>query len=147
MVDETIWIRLAIAAVLLGYAVIMWMSHLVPPPLFLGGLLALIGWLFLPGLYLLARLRRIDMSRAAQPPVKELLRPWALTAAFGAFAAATLFLAIGWDVPNVCDVPGVVRSRRSQRTVASSESVNLGPTTLVSGRSSELGRLRPVAPK
>jgi len=35
MVDQTIWIRLAIAVVLLGYAVIIWMSHFVPPPLFL----------------------------------------------------------------------------------------------------------------
>jgi hypothetical protein len=105
MVDQTIWIRLAIAAVLLGYAVIIWMSHFVPPLLFGGGLLALIGWLFLPGLYVLARLRRIDLSRSAQPPVKELLRPWAMTVAFGAFAAATLFLAIGWDVPNVCHGP------------------------------------------
>src|SRR5258708_20641313 len=105
MVDRAIWIRLVIAAVLMGYLAIIFVSHFAAFPLFLGGLMALTGWLFLPGLYLLARLRRIDMSRAAQPPVKELLRPWALTVAFGAFAAATLFLAIGWDVPNVCYGP------------------------------------------
>jgi hypothetical protein len=103
--DRAISVRFAIAVVLLGYAVIIWMSHFVAFPLFLGGLMALLGWLFLPGLYLWARLRRIDMRRAAQPTVKALLRPWAMTAAFGALAAVALYIAIGWDVPSFCQGP------------------------------------------
>jgi hypothetical protein len=104
-VDRAIWVRLVIAVVLLVYAVIISLSHFIALPLFLGGVMALIGWLFLPGLYLWARLRRIDMSRAAQPSVNDLLRPLALTVAFGACAAVTLVLAIGWDVPNFCHGP------------------------------------------
>jgi hypothetical protein len=105
MLDRAMWVRLGIAVVLLGYIVIIWMSHFVAPPLFLGGLMALIGWLFLPALYLSARLLRVDMRRAAQPSVKALLRPWAMTAAFGALAAVALFLALGWDVPSFCHSP------------------------------------------
>jgi hypothetical protein len=67
--------------------------------------LVLVGWLFLPGLFVWAKVRRLDMSRAAQPPVRELFRPWALTAAFGALAAVVLFLAIVWDVPGFCHGP------------------------------------------
>jgi purine-cytosine permease-like protein len=105
IVDRAIWIRLAIAAALLGYIAIIFVSHFAPFPLFLGGLMAFLGWLLLPGLYLLARLRRIDMSRAAQPRVKDLLRPWVMTAGFGALAAVALFLALGWDVPGFCHGP------------------------------------------
>jgi hypothetical protein len=104
-VDRAIWVRIVIGVVLLVYAVIISLSHFLAPPLFLGSLMAVIGWLFLPGLYLWARLRRIDMSRAAQPSVNDLLRPLALTVAFGACAAVTLVLAIGWDVPSVCHGP------------------------------------------
>ena len=103
--DGAIWVRLVLVTVLLAYAVIVSVSHFTPLPNFLGSLLALIGWLFLPGLYLSARLRRIDTSRAAQPPVRELFRPWALTAAFGALAAATLFVGVVWDVPSFCHGP------------------------------------------
>ena len=99
------WVRFAIATVLVGYAVIIWMSHFVIPPLFLGGLMAIVGWLFLPLLYVSARLLRIDMRRPAQPSVKELLRPWAMTASFGALAAVALFLALFWAIPSFCHGP------------------------------------------
>jgi hypothetical protein len=105
IVDRAVPVRFVIAVVLLGYVVIIWMSHFFVLPLFLGGLMALLGWLFLPGLYLLARLRRIDMRRAAQPTVKALLRPWFFTAAFAALAAVALYVAIGWDVPSFCQGP------------------------------------------
>ena len=105
LLDRTTRVRLAITAVLLVYVLIISMSHFISLPLFLGSLMALIGWLFLPGLYLWARLRRIDLSRAAQPPMKQFLRPLALTVAFGAVAAIALFLALGWDVPNFCNGP------------------------------------------
>jgi hypothetical protein len=103
--DRAMWTRLVIAAVLLSYLAIIFVSHFAPFPLFLGGLMALSGWLFLPGLYLLARLRRIDLSRAAQPRVKDLLQPWVMTAGFAAVAAVALFLALGWDVPSFCQGP------------------------------------------
>jgi hypothetical protein len=103
--DRTVRVRLVIAVVLLGYLVIILLSHFIPLPLFLEGPLVLIGWLFLPGLFVWGRLRRVDISRGAQPPGRELLRPWALTATFGALAAVVLFLAIGWDVPSFCHGP------------------------------------------
>jgi hypothetical protein len=105
MADRTVWVRLVMAVVLLGYLVIILLSHLIPLPPFLEIPLPMIGWLFLPGLYVWARLRRVDMSRAAQPPARELLRPWALTAMFGVLAAVVLFLAVGWDVPGFCPGP------------------------------------------
>jgi hypothetical protein len=105
ILDQAIWIRLAVMASLFGYLVIIWVTHFVPLPPFLTAPLALTGWLFLPGLFLLARLRRIDTRPSAQPPLGELLRPWALTATFGALAAVVLFLAIGWDVPSFCHGP------------------------------------------
>jgi hypothetical protein len=104
-IDQAIWIRLAVAMVLLAYIAFMLGSRLIPLPAFLTFPLALTGWLFLPGLYVLARVRRIDTRPSAQRRVKDLLRPWALTAAFGAFAAAALFLSVGWDVPGVCHGP------------------------------------------
>jgi hypothetical protein len=104
-VDRALWIRLVIVAVLLGYLAIIFISHFAAFPLFLGGLMALTGWLFLPGLYVLARLRRIDLSRAAQPRLKDLLRPWVMAAGVGVLAAVALFLALGWDVPSFCHGP------------------------------------------
>jgi hypothetical protein len=92
-------------AVLFGYLVVISVSHFIPLPLFVQFPLVLTGWLFLPGLYVWGRLRRIDMRPSAHPPVTEMLRPWALTATFGALAAVALFLAIGWDVPSVCHGP------------------------------------------
>jgi hypothetical protein len=94
-----------IVVVMIGYDAVIWVSHFVPLPTFFQPPLVLVGWLFLPGLYVWGRLRRVDMSRRAQPPLRDLLRPWALTAAFGALAAAALFLAIVWDVPNACRGP------------------------------------------
>jgi hypothetical protein len=103
ILDQATWIRLAVLATLFGYLAIIWVSHFVPMPPVLTGPLALTGWLFLPGLYLLARLRRIDTR--SRPPLREMVRPWALTAIFSALAAVALFLAIGWDVPNFCHGP------------------------------------------
>jgi hypothetical protein len=105
ILDPATWIRLVLMATLFGYLAIIWVSHLVPLSPFLTGPLALTGWLFLPGLFLWARLRRIDTRPSAQPPLRELVRPWALTATFGALAAVALFLAIGWDVPSFCHGP------------------------------------------
>lgn len=105
ILHQAMWIRLALIATLFGYLAIIWVSHFVPLPAFLTGPLAFTGWLFLPGLFLLARLRRIDTRLSAQPPLRDLLRPWALTATFGALAAVVLILAIGWDVPGFCHGP------------------------------------------
>ena len=101
--DRTNWIRLALIPILLGYLGISWVAHFLPLPDFLTVPLALTGWLFLPGLYVWARLRRIDTR--SRPPLREMVRPWALTATFGALAAVALFLAIGWDVPSFCHGP------------------------------------------
>lgn len=103
ILDQTIWVRLVLIAVLLGYIAIIWVTHFVPLFPFLTGPLALSGWLFLPGLYLWARPRRIDTR--TRPPLRELGRPWAVTAIFGALAAVALYLAIGWDVPTFCHGP------------------------------------------
>jgi hypothetical protein len=103
--DQAMWVRLALIAVLFGYLTIIWISHFIPLPRVLEAPLALTGFLFLLGLFLWARLRRIDTRPSAQPPVRELLRPWALTAVFGALAAVALFLAIVWDVPSFCHGP------------------------------------------
>jgi hypothetical protein len=103
--NQAIWIRLALALVLLAYIAFMLGSRLIPLPAFFTFPLALTGWLFPLGLFLLAKVRRIDTRPSAQPPIRDLLRPWALTAAFGAFAAAALFLSVGWDVPGVCHGP------------------------------------------
>ncbi|HEV2029287.1 MAG TPA: hypothetical protein VGS16_12275 [Candidatus Dormibacteraeota bacterium] len=103
ILDQAIWFRIVLMAVLLGYIAIIWVTHFVLLPPFLTGPLALTGWLFLPGLYVWARLRRIDTR--ARPPLREMVRPWALTATFGALAAVALFLAIGWDVPSFCHGP------------------------------------------
>ena len=105
MSDRAIWIRLVMAVVLVGYLAIITVTHFVALPLQLEVPLVLTGWLFLPGLYVWSRLLRLDMSRRAQPRVKELLRPWALTAGFGALAGVVLFLAIGWDAPSFCHGP------------------------------------------
>src|SRR5712692_5876735 len=91
--------------VLVGYVAIIWVSHFIPLSVYLVGPMVLTGWLFLLGLYVWARLRRIDMRTGARPPLTEMLRPWALTATFGALAAVALFLAIGWDVPTFCHGP------------------------------------------
>jgi hypothetical protein len=103
ILDQATWIRLAVMAALLGYLAIIWLCHflLLQPSLTVP--LALTGWLFLPGMYLWARLRRIDTR--SRPPLREMLRPLALTATFGAFAAVTLVVAVGWDVPSVCHGP------------------------------------------
>jgi len=103
ILDQATSIRLALMATLFGYLAIIWVSHFIPLPPFLTGPLALAGWLFLPGLFLWARLQRIDTN--ARPSLRELVRPWALTTTFGALAAVTLFLAIGWDVPKFCHGP------------------------------------------
>jgi hypothetical protein len=105
IVDQTIWVRIALVTVLFGYLAIISASHFIPLPLFLEGPLVLTGWLFLPGLYIWARLRRIDMRPGAHPPLTEMLRPWAVTATFGALAAVALFLAVVWDVPSFCHGP------------------------------------------
>jgi hypothetical protein len=34
-----------------------------------------------------------------------MVRPWALTATFGALAAIALFLGVSWDVPSFCHGP------------------------------------------
>lgn len=91
--------------VILGYLAVIVASHFVPLPVILEGPLVLFGWLFLPGLFVWGKIRRVDMSRSAQPPAREMLRPWALTATFGALAAVALFLAMGWDVPSFCHGP------------------------------------------
>jgi hypothetical protein len=91
--------------VLVGYLAIIMVTHFVALPLELEVPLASTGWLFLPGLYVWSRLLRLDTSRGAQPRVKELLRPWALTAGFGVLAGVVLFLAIGWDAPTFCRGP------------------------------------------
>jgi hypothetical protein len=103
--DRAVRVRLAIIFVLLGYLVIIVASHFIPLPLFLQPPLVLVGWLFLPGLYVWGRLRRIDTRRSALPRFREMLRPWALTAIFGALVAVALFLAIVWDVPGSCHGP------------------------------------------
>ena len=105
ILDQTMWVRLSLMAVLVGYIAIISVSHFIPLPHFLEGPLVITGWLFLLGLFLWATLRRIDTRPKAQPPISELLRPWALTAAFGALAATALFLAIVWDVPSFCHGP------------------------------------------
>jgi hypothetical protein len=105
MIDRAIWIRLALMVVLFAYIAIIGVSHFIPLPPFLTGPLAFTGWLFLPGLFLWARARRINTRPSAQPPVKDLLRPWILTAVFGACAAIALFIAVSWDVPAVCHGP------------------------------------------
>jgi hypothetical protein len=105
MSDRAIWIRLVMAVVLVGYLAIITLTHFIALPLQLEVPLVLTGWLFLPVLYVWSRLLRLDMSRRAQPRVKELLRPWALTAGFGALAGVVLFLAIGWDAPSFCHGP------------------------------------------
>jgi hypothetical protein len=103
--DRALPARLLIATVMVGYLVVIWVSHFTLLPHSLQGPLVLIGWLFLPGLFVVSKVRRLDMSRSAQPPVKELFRPWAMTAGFGVIAAAALFLAIVWDVPSFCNGP------------------------------------------
>jgi hypothetical protein len=103
--DQAIGVRLALIPVLVGYIAIISVSHFTPLPRFLEAPLALTGFLFLVGLLLWARLRRIDTRPSAQPPARELLRPWALTAVFGALVAVALFLAIVWDVPSFCQGP------------------------------------------
>ena len=105
MADRAVRIRLVMVVVILGYLAVIVASHFVPLPVSLEAPLVLVGWLFLAGLLVWVRLRRVDMSRGAQPPAREMLRPWALTATFGALAAVALFLAIGWDVPSVCHGP------------------------------------------
>lgn len=105
MSDRTVRLRLVIVVALLGYLAIIVASHFVALPLVLEGPLVLIGWLFLPGIYVWSRLRRVDMSRAAQPPARDILRPWGLTVTFGALASVVLFLAVGWDVPGFCHGP------------------------------------------
>src|SRR6266568_948739 len=62
VLDQATWIRLALMATLVGYLAIIWVSHFVPLPPFVTGPLALAGWLFLPGLFLWARLQRIDTN-------------------------------------------------------------------------------------
>jgi hypothetical protein len=98
-------LRLAIIVVILGYLAIIVASHSVPLPVSLEGPLVIVGWSFLPGIYVWGRLRRVDMRPVAQPPAREMLRPWTLTIAFGALAAVALFLALGWDVPSFCHGP------------------------------------------
>jgi hypothetical protein len=90
--------------VLVGYLAIIVASPFIPLPLTLEFPLVLVGWLFLAGLIVWARLRRVDTRPSAQPPVRDMLRPWALTITFGAIAAVALYLAIGWEVPNRCGV-------------------------------------------
>ncbi len=90
-------------ATLVGYIAAIWVTHFIPLSSVLTVPFALTGWLFLPGLYVWARLRRIDTR--ARPPVREMFRPWALTAALGALAASALFLAVVWDVPSQCPGP------------------------------------------
>jgi hypothetical protein len=102
-IDQTTWIRIAVMATLFAYVAIIWLTHFLLLLPILTVPLALTGWLFLPLLYVWARLRRIDTR--SRPPNREMLRPWALTAAGGALAAVALFLAIGWDVPSVCHGP------------------------------------------
>jgi hypothetical protein len=103
--DRAVRIRLVILVVILGYVAVILASHFVPLPVILEGPLVLVGWLFLPGLFVWGKIRRVDMSRSAQPPAREMLRPWALTATFGALAGVALVLAIGWDVPRFCHGP------------------------------------------
>jgi hypothetical protein len=105
MADRAVWLRLVIIVVILGYIAIIVASHFVPLSVFLVGPMAITGWLFLPFLFLWARLRRIDTRPSAQPPMKEMLRPWVLTALYGALVAAALTLAIVWDVPSFCHGP------------------------------------------
>ncbi len=103
--DRAIWVRLVMMLVLLGYLAMVWESHIIPLPVSLEFPLALIGWLFLPVLFVWARLLRIDTGRGVRWPLKQMFRPWVLTATFGALAAITLFLAIGWDAPSFCQGP------------------------------------------
>lgn len=102
--DRAVQLRLVIIVVLIGYLAIIVASPFVPLSLSLEGPLVLVGWLFLPGMFLWAKLRRIDTRPSAHPPVREMLRPWALTVTFGAVAAVTLFLATAWDVPEHCHI-------------------------------------------
>jgi hypothetical protein len=102
MADRAVRIRLLAMFVLLGYLGIIAASHFVPLPPSLEVPLVLVGWLFLPGLFVWGTLRRVDLSRHAYPPARDMLRPLTLTVAFGAVAVVALFLAIGWDVPEVC---------------------------------------------
>src|SRR5258706_6677416 len=102
-IDQTTWIRIVLMATLVGYIAAIWVTHFIPLSSVLTVPLALTGWLFLPGLYVWARLRRIDTR--SSPPLTEMVRPWALTATFGALVAVALFLAIGWDVPSFCHGP------------------------------------------
>jgi hypothetical protein len=105
IVDQAIWIRLALMAVLVAYLAIIWTSHFIPLSVYLVGPMVITGWLSLLVLFLWARIRRIDTRPSAQPPVRKMLRPWALTLAFGALAAVALFLAVGWDLPSFCQGP------------------------------------------
>jgi hypothetical protein len=102
-IDQSTWIRLALMATLFGYIAMIWVTHFLLLLPILTVPFALTGWLFLPLLYVWARLRRIDTR--ARPPLREMVRPWALTATFGALAAIALFLAVGWDVPSFCHGP------------------------------------------
>ena len=90
-------------ATLLAYLAAIWVTHFIPLSSLLTVPMALTGWLFLPGLYVWARLRRLDTR--ARPPIREMFRPFALTATFGALAVLALFLAVGWDTPSVCPGP------------------------------------------
>jgi hypothetical protein len=105
MADRAIWLRLVFMVVILGYVAVIAASHFVPLPVFLEAPLVITGWLSLVGLIGWATIRRIDSRPEAQPPMREMLRPWVLTATFGALAAIALFLAIAWDVPSFCHGP------------------------------------------
>jgi hypothetical protein len=60
-------------ATLVGYIAAISVTHFIPLSSFLTVPFALTGWLFLPGLYVWARLRRINTR--ARPPVREMFRP------------------------------------------------------------------------
>jgi hypothetical protein len=103
MADRAVWVRLVILLVLLGYLPIIVASTLIPLPLYLEGPLVLVGWSFLPILFIWARLRRVTRT-SAHPPAMDMLRPLALTITFGTIATVALFLAIAWEVPSRCHV-------------------------------------------
>jgi hypothetical protein len=102
--DRAVWARLAIMLVLVGYLAVIVASYVVLLPLFLEGPLVLVGWLFLPGLYVWARLRHIDTRPRPLSQWRSMFRPLALTVTFGAVVAVALFLAMAWDVPSRCHV-------------------------------------------
>jgi hypothetical protein len=104
MADRAVRLRLVIVLVLAGYLAVIVTSHFILMPLFLEGPLALVGWLFLAGLIVWSRLRRVDTRPSSLPPLRDMLRPWALTVAFGVIAAVVLYLATAWDVPARCHV-------------------------------------------